>query len=115
MADKRYFDPTVVPVTEQDDIIKTFTRMLREVTADGGRKRAARLKPPWWNDLSHEAAIFSHLSKWKHGVRKDHDSGSHPLVHLAWRALAVAWQETHGYTNPEQMRDDGTTKGRSDE
>ena len=44
--------------------------------------------------------MFSHLSKWKHGDLKDKDSGSHPLVHLAWRALAIAYQETYGKVEP---------------
>ena len=68
--------------------------MLRSATADGGRKRSAGLKPSWKIDESHEAAIFSHLNKWKHGEQIDPDSGQHPLVHLAWRALAIAYQET---------------------
>jgi len=86
--------------TEQDAILETFGRMLADVTKDGGRKRAAGTKPPWWRDVSHESAIFSHLNKWKHGHIKDPDSGAHPLVHLAWRALAVAYQETYGLREP---------------
>ena len=89
--DEKY-DPT-----EQDRVITTFTKMLREVTKDGGKKRAAGTKPPWYLDKSHEAAIFSHLDHWKHGIRIDPDSGAHPLVHLAWRALAIAHQETYGH------------------
>ena len=80
---------------EAAKIIFVFADMLLPVTGDGGRKRAAGLKPHWTVDTSHEAAIFSHLSKWKHGEKVDSDSGAHPLVHLAWRALAIAWQETH--------------------
>lgn len=80
---------------EQDEIIDEFAQMLRAVTADGGRKRAAGVKPSWKVDPSHEAAIFSHLNRWKHGERVDPDSGAHPLVHLAFRALAIAAQETH--------------------
>lgn len=80
---------------EQAEILVIFTDMLRAVTADGGSKRAAGLKPSWKIDPSHEAAIFSHLNKWKHGETIDPDSGVHTLIHLAWRALAIAWQETH--------------------
>lgn len=87
--------------TEQDVVLRQFSRMLRKATADGGRKRQAGLKPPWWEDPSHEAAIFSHLSKWKKGERFDPDSGAHPLVHLAWRALAIAYQETYEKAVPE--------------
>jgi hypothetical protein len=67
--------------------------MLRVATGDGGRKRAAGEKPSWKVDQEHEAAVWSHISKWKHGEKHDADSGAHPLVHLAWRALAIAWQE----------------------
>lgn len=85
---------------ERLTVLDTFYRMLSEVTNDGSNKRQAGSKPPWWKDGSHEAAIFSHLNKWKHGEMKDKDSGAHPLVHLAWRALAIAYQETHGKVNP---------------
>lgn len=83
---------------EQAEVLGTFTEMLRIVTADGGTKRARGEKPSWKVDPSHEAAIFSHLNKWKHGEKTDPDSGSHPLVHVAWRALAIAWQEGQSET-----------------
>jgi hypothetical protein len=76
--------------------------MLGSVTKDGGKKRASGEKPPWWVDGSHEAAMFSHINKWKHGEKADKDSGAHPLVHLAWRALAIAYQETQGQVEPKR-------------
>jgi hypothetical protein len=79
---------------EAIDVLVKFVNLLLAVTADGGKKRADGLKPHWSVDTSHQAALFSHLSKWKHGERRDADSGAHPLVHLAWRALAIAWQES---------------------
>lgn len=84
-----------IPTPEQAEVLQEFANMLAAASRDGGQKRAAGLKPSWKVDSSHEAAIFSHLNKWKHGERADADSGQHPLVHLAWRALAVAYQETH--------------------
>lgn len=78
---------------EQRELLQEFVGMLNSVSKDGGRKRAAGAKQSWKIDQSHEAAIFSHLNKWKHGELADPDSGQHPLVHLAWRALAIAWQE----------------------
>jgi len=81
------------PTPEQAEVLREFGRMLAATSRDGGRKRAAGLKPSWKVDPSHEAAIFSHLNKWKHGERRDPESGQHPLVHMAWRALAIAWQE----------------------
>ena len=87
---------------EQDILMLEFQHMLRSATRDGGKKRARGAKPPWWRDDAHEAAIFSHLNKWKHGEKVDKDSGVHPLVHLAWRALAIAYQETNGKTEPRR-------------
>lgn len=86
--------------SEQDVILQTFAFMLAQVTKDGGNKRARGEKSPWYVDGAHEAAIFSHINKWKHGEVVDPDSGSHPLVHLAWRALAIAYQETYGKKAP---------------
>lgn len=85
---------------ERRKVIETFTEMLKTVTGDGSKKRQAGEKPPWWKDDSHLAAIFSHLNKWYHGELVDKDSGAHPFVHLAWRALAIAYQETHGKVDP---------------
>ena len=86
---------------ERSAVLTEFSKLLASVTGDGSRKRQAGLKPPWWRDGEHEAAIFSHLNKWKHGNKIDPDSGVHPLVHLAWRALAIAYQETYGLVPPE--------------
>ena len=84
----------VASTPEQQEVLQSFLDLLSGVTKDGGRKRKAGLKPSWKVDKSHEAAIFSHLNKWKHGEQADPDSGAHPLVHLAWRALAIAYQES---------------------
>lgn len=89
------YDPS-----EQDIIIDEFSTLLRAVVQDGGRKRKKGVKVPWWRDPEHEGAIFSHLTKWKRGELVDSDSGAHPLVHLAFRALAIAYQETHGKVDP---------------
>lgn len=86
--------------TEQETLLRVFGELLAGPTGDGKKKRRAGLKPPWWRDGTHEPAIFSHLNKWKHGEKVDPDSGVHPLVHLAWRALAIAYQETFGLVNP---------------
>lgn len=87
--------------SEQDKLLEVFMGLLKSATKDGGKKREAGLKQPWWKDSEHEAAIFSHLNKWKHGEKQDKDSKAHPLVHLAWRALAIAYQETYGLVEPE--------------
>lgn len=79
---------------ERNDILNRFRNELAKATGDGSKKRQAGEKPPWYRDDKHEAAIFSHLNKWKHGEKTDADSGAHTLVHLAWRALAIACQET---------------------
>ena len=79
---------------EQDDIIQRFSAELRKPTGDGAVKRERGEKPPWWADDAHEAAVFSHLMKWKRGEIVDPDSGAHPLVHAAWRLLAIACRES---------------------
>ena len=89
-----------IPTAEQAEALSEFVIMLASTLRDGGKKRAAGLKPSWKVDPAHEPAIFSHINKWKHGEKSDKDSGQHPLVHLAARALMIAWQETH----PEEGR-----------
>jgi len=78
---------------EQVDVLKRFYMELRKPTGDGGLKRDAGTKPPWYAD-THEAQIFSHITKWKRGELVDPDSGAHPLVHAAWRCLAIACIES---------------------
>ena len=84
------YDPS-----EQDEVIEQFVALLRGPTRDGGAKLAKGEKVSWKVDTSHRDAIFRHLRRWKIGDGPDHDSGCHPLVHAAWRCLALAWQETH--------------------
>lgn len=88
---------------ERDEINALFAEMIQAPTADGSKKRQAGEKVSWKVDSSHEAAMFSHLNKWKHGEKVDPTSGTHPLVHLAWRALAIAWQEMN-WADVEEMR-----------
>ena len=78
---------------ERADVLRRFNEELTKATGDGSKKRQTGEKPPWYNDPSHEAAIFSHLRKWKAGELIDPDSGTHPLVHGAWRMLAIACKE----------------------
>lgn len=85
---------------EQEVLLREFMRMLRGVTRDGGNKRARGEKPPWWKDGSHEAAVWSHINKWKHHELVDPESKEHPLVHAAWRLLAIAYQESKGQVDP---------------
>lgn len=79
---------------EQEDLLARFLNELTKATGDGAKKRSRNEKPPWYSDSSHEAAIFSHLMKWKKGESQDSDSGAHPLVHAAWRCLAIACKES---------------------
>lgn len=79
---------------EQDDLLDRFLSELRKPTGDGANKRSKGEKAPWFVDNSHESAIFSHLTKWKRGEYIDPDSGAHPLVHAAWRCLAIACKES---------------------
>lgn len=86
---------------EQKIVLSVFVRLLDAATKDGGEKRARGEKPPWYVDPTHERHLFSHMYKWKNGERVDADSGSHPLVHGAWRMLALAYQDTYGRTPPQ--------------
>jgi hypothetical protein len=79
---------------EREDVLQRFVEELTKATGDGSKKRQSGKKPPWYTDYGHEAAIFSHLAKWKRGEQIDPDSGAHPLVHAAWRCLAIACSET---------------------
>jgi dATP/dGTP diphosphohydrolase len=88
-VDTESYDPR-----EQDEIIVTFSAMLRKPTEDGGRKRESGAKIPWTIDPEHREALYRHLRRWETGERTDRDSGAHPLIHVAWRALALAYQET---------------------
>lgn len=90
---------------EQEDLLARFMVELRKPTGDGAVKRERAEKPPWYEDQSHEGAVFSHLTKWKRGELVDPDSGSHPLVHAAWRLLAIACIETGNV--PPDLRDQG--------
>jgi hypothetical protein len=79
--------------SEQHEIEGAFSDMLRAPTGDGGNKRAAGLKVHWKVDPSHEDALHRHLQRWMDGERYDADSGAHALAHVAWRALALAYQQ----------------------
>lgn len=93
-------DSTEELAIERKLLLDEYLAMLRLPTGDGSKKRSTGAKPPWWRDPSHEGAIFSHITKWKRGEKVDPDSGAHPLVHAAWRCLAIAYQETYGRIDP---------------
>jgi hypothetical protein len=91
---------------ERRDLLNRFSEELSKASGDGSRKRQRGEKPPWYEDDSHEGAIFSHLTKWKRGELRDPDSGTHPLVHAAWRCLAIACQELGNVPVPGEPRDE---------
>lgn len=78
---------------ETDHILHTFNLLLAGPTGDGKNKRDAGLKEHWSIDSTHSGAALRHWERWFHGEHTDPDSGCHPLVHAAWRLLAVAYQE----------------------
>ena len=86
--------------SEQDVLMEVFTAMLRQPTKDGGKKREANAKEPWWRDPEHMAAVWSHFRRHERGELVDPESGAHPFVHAAWRLLAIAFQETYGQIDP---------------
>ncbi len=81
---------------EPEEIIAIFSDMLRLATGDGAVKRRAGTKVSWRVDPGHEDAMYRHLKRWEEGEEFDKDSKAHPLIHVAWRALAVAYRQTHG-------------------
>jgi hypothetical protein len=78
---------------ERQVVLETFGNMLAKVTGDGSKKRQQGEKPPWWKDGSHWPALFRHLTAFEKGEFVDADSKANTLVHLAWRALAIAYIE----------------------
>ena len=47
----------------------------------------------WKVDRGHLAAFHRHVARALNKEGPDPDSGSNPWVHVAWRALALAYQE----------------------
>lgn len=88
---------------EREDVLQRFGDELRKATGDGSKKRQSGSKPPWYLDEEHEGSAFSHITKWKRGELVDPDSGAHPLVHAAWRLLAIACTENGN--NPDAEED----------
>lgn len=88
---------------EQNEIAEEFAKLLRTATKDGAVKRARGDKISWKVDDTHQEHFYHHLQAWEEGGLVDKDSGAHPLVHLAWRALAIAWQDT--YRDEEDAND----------
>jgi hypothetical protein len=78
---------------EQNEVLGIFMQLLAGPTGDGGNKRAAGTKVSWKIDPSHKAKFLGHLVRWLCGEKFDKDSGWHPLQHVAWRCLAIAYQE----------------------
>jgi hypothetical protein len=84
---------------EVDDLMARFTDELWKPTGDGQKKRMSAGKPPWYKDDGHEAAMYRHLDVYEAGERFDPDSGCHPLISVAWRALAIACKQTGNVPN----------------
>ena len=92
------YDPS-----EQDEIEHEFLKLLRYATKDGGKKRAAGTKVPWKIDPGHLEAFHRHVGRtYLDPGGRDPDSGASHWVAVAWRALALAWQEDH----KDEMRDE---------
>ncbi len=76
-----------------EQALRDLTALMLPVLLDGARKRAAGAKVHWRRDGGHLPALYRHLRRWETGERVDPDSGAHPLVHVAVRALMLAAQE----------------------
>jgi len=86
--------------TECEVLLAVCVRLLREVIDDGGSSGKVNSRAPWWQRAEHEEKLFTHLAEWKRGVVRDGDSHAHPLVHVAARALMLAYQATRGRVDP---------------
>lgn len=83
---------------------RAFAEMLEMVSKDGdGKRRTGTIPSPWWRDDRHFWKIFNHIARYLRGEKADPDSGAHPMAHVAWRALCVAYQETQGKVNPAYL------------
>jgi predicted secreted Zn-dependent protease len=77
------------------EVIETFDElacMMIPVLMDGWRKRSAGTKPHWKQD-KHYRSMMRHIYRYNSGELVDKDSGCHPLVHTAVRAMMIAGQE----------------------
>jgi hypothetical protein len=93
---------------EQLEIEEAFLELLRAATVDGAKKRKAGKKVSWKYDQQHLNAFHRHVGRvYLDPGGVDTDSGASHWVAVAWRALALAWQETHRAEAREAMRDDG--------
>lgn len=82
---------------ERQDVLKRFNDELSKVTSDGSKKRQKGLKKAWWKDDTHFDRAMAHIERYVEGELEDKDSGAHPLIHAAWRLLAIAASETDNY------------------
>lgn len=70
---------------------------------------ASKYKKDGWLDAdgactSHKdnhASMFRHLAESSAGIKEDRESGLHPLLHLATRALMGYTRHVRGIVNPE--------------
>lgn len=94
---------------EREDILRRFIVELAKATKDGSVKRQRGEKPVWYEDESHHDAGLRHYQCWLAGETQDEDSGASPLVHAAWRLLALACIETGNvpYPLPDGSRNKG--------
>lgn len=95
---------------EREDILRRFIVELSKATKDGSAKRQRGEKPPWYEDESHWKAALRHLDRWNlYGEKHDPCSSAHPLVHAAWRLLAIACRENGNvpYPLPDGARNKG--------
>lgn len=76
------------------EFLQEANALLAWPTVEGAKKRTGTDRPVWQEDPDHYAAMRRHLARYDAGEKFDADSGCHALVHVAWRCLALAYQET---------------------
>lgn len=77
------------------DFLHEACGLLAWPTSEGAKKRTGTERPVWQVDPDHLNAAKRHLQRYLDGETADETSGCHPLVHAAWRLLAVACNEVY--------------------
>lgn len=78
----------LIPFDALDEVVKIYTF--------GSQKYDDR---NWEKGIKYGrivGAMFRHFYEWIKGSRKDHESGLHPLAHMAWGVMALLAYELRG-------------------
>jgi len=72
-----------------------WVEWLAEVFTIGAKKYAEHNWKKGMKFSRMQGSMMRHLLKWQKGEKTDEESGLHPLLHVAWNALALVYYEKH--------------------